>query len=42
MQKALLKNNLDKALEEGNQALLELRMALIAIHHLRDKSRFRS
>lgn len=42
MQKALLLNDLEKALEEGTQALVELRMALTAIRSMRDNPRFRS
>jgi len=38
----LLAKNVDKALEEGNEALVELRMALIAVHDIREKTRARS
>lgn len=41
MHSKLVRHEYEKALEEGNEALVELRLALIAIHDIKEKSRLR-
>jgi hypothetical protein len=42
MYSQLVRHDYDKSLEEGTQALVELRLALVAIQDIREKARTRS